>query len=266
VSSRFSWFDRRRRRTLAWCGAHFRRMTRRPDAVVGLFCDCEGHHAGPAAGEHADRGLDLLLGLLDKHQLSITFNVVAELCETHSQRIRRIHSAGHEIACHGWRHECPRDLDSGALAEMLRNAAACFGGLDLRPTGFRSPRSDWSVALLRALAENGYRWNAERDSAPEPYRILASLVRLPVTTDDWDLVAEPASLPTVMVKWRRCADLAIAKRRVACIGLHEWLLGVNAGYADALDGFLDALRADGQLQVAQLSRLASPPEPAGRQK
>jgi peptidoglycan/xylan/chitin deacetylase (PgdA/CDA1 family) len=257
VSSLRSWLQRRHRRTLTWYGARFRRLPRPERAAIGLFCDCEGHHAGPAAGEHADRGLDLLLRLLDEHGLRITFNVVAELCRTHPQRIRRLAGAGHEIACHGWRHERPRGLAAPALDEMLKNAALCFADLGLRPAGFRSPRSDWSVPLLRALMAHGYRWNAERDPAAAPYHVVGGLVRIPVATDDWDLVADPAALPRLMLKWRQRVDHALARRRVVCIGLHEWLLGAHAGYAAALGELLSALRADGLPLILPLGELAS---------
>ncbi len=250
-----SWFQRRHRRTLTWYGACFRRLPGLERAAVGLFCDCEGHHAGPAAGVHSDRGLDLLLGLLDRRRLRITFNVVAELCRTHPRRIRRIADAGHEIACHGWRHERPRDFDRAAVEELLNHAASCFAELGLRPVGFRSPQSDWSVPLLRALATLGYRWNAERDPADTPYRIMGGLIRLPVATDDWDLVADPAALPRLMFKWRQCVDRGLARRRVVCIGLHEWLLGAHLSYAAALGGFLSGI-GDGSPLILPLGELA----------
>ncbi|MBN2562155.1 MAG: polysaccharide deacetylase family protein [Phycisphaerae bacterium] len=223
---------------------------------MGLFCDLEGHHAGPDGEQFADRGLDRLLGLLDERQLRITFNVVAELCQTHSDRIRRVMDAGHEVACHGWRHERPRDMSSDGIGSMLRNAAECFAELDIRPLGFRSPRSAWSTTLLQQLVAHGYRWNAERDTAAVPYRIKTGLVRVSVTTDDWDLADGSGTTEDLMRKWRLHVDAALQTERVVCIGVHEWIIGRDADYATALDAFLaDVCRRQG-LQPRTLGEIA----------
>jgi peptidoglycan/xylan/chitin deacetylase (PgdA/CDA1 family) len=132
-----------------------------------------------------------------ERNLKITFNVVADLCRTHSERVRRLAAAGHEIACHGWKHERPRGLDEAAIDRMLSQAATCFGELGLTPIGFRSPESAWSVLLLRRLTRFAYRWNAEGERFSRRYRIAPDLVRLPVRTDDWDLADGTAAPPTL---------------------------------------------------------------------
>ncbi len=242
------WLARRHRKALAWWGARFRRLPRRDEAVLGLFCDFEGHHAGPDGERYADRGTDVLMSLLERHRLRMTFNVVADLCRTHADRVRHVIDAGHEIACHGLRHRRPQDLSAAAIDEMLREAAQRFDALGVRACGFRSPQSGWSAVLLRGLAVHGYQWNAERDSAPSPYRILPKLVRVGVTTDDWDLADGTGDAAALIAKWRRRVDAARQARQVVCIGVHEWIIGRDEGYAAAFDAFLGEM-SDSRIQT-----------------
>ena len=235
------WLERRRRRALSWWGARFGRIPRRGGAVLGLFCDCEGGHAGPVGERFAEKGLDRLLEMLAEHKLRITFNVVADLCRTQPRGLRSIVEAGHEIACHGWRHERPSDLAGAQIEEMLAKAADCFAELGVRPVGFRSPQSAWSVGLVRCLAARGYAWNAERDKAKEPYRIAGQLVRLPVATDDWDLADGTGTVHGLLAKWRHGVDGAMRGGQVICLGLHEWIVGRDDDYAVALGRFLGEL-------------------------
>lgn len=253
------WFERRQRRALAWWGARFRRLPR-PDApAVALFCDFEGHHAGPEGDRFADRGLDRLLAALGSLQLRMTFNVVAELCRTHPRRIERIVAAGHEIACHGWRHERPRELSVGQLDDMLRGARACFAELDLRPIGFRAPESAWSAALLHRLPTHGFRWNAERDAADGPYRITPQVVRVPVATDDWDLAGGETTAGKILDKWNRHIEAAMFARRVIGLGVHEWIIGRFDEFAAGFDSLLRRLKEDGRVRLIGLGEAAGLP-------
>lgn len=252
-----SWLARRHRKALAWYGARFRSLARRNEAVLGLFCDFEGHHAGPDGERFADRGTDVLLGLLDRHRLRITFNVVADLCHRHADRVRRVVEAGHEIACHGLRHRHPRDLSAEDIDEMLREAGQCFEAVGVRVCGFRSPQSGWSAALLRGLAAHGYQWNAERDAAPGPYRILPNLVRVGVTTDDWDLADGTSGAAALIAKWRRRVDAARNARHVVCVGVHEWIIGRDEDYATAFDAFLGEMSELRDLRIQTLGETAA---------
>jgi peptidoglycan/xylan/chitin deacetylase (PgdA/CDA1 family) len=247
--------DRLHRTAMAWWGRHFAMLPRLSEPRVGLFCDCEGHFAGPAGEEFADRGLERLLDLFDHHGMRITFNVVADLCRSHPERIRRIADAGHEIACHGWRHERPTDLRAGEIDQMLASAVECFASLGQRPVGFRSPQSAWSAVLVKSLPRHGFQWNAERDRADGPYRIHRSLIRLPVAADDWRLVAGKETAATVLQRWSQLLNDARTKRSTVCLGMHEWVIGQHEDFATGLDAFLSQLTRSGSLQIQTLSQL-----------
>lgn len=251
-----SWPARRRRRAMAWWGARMRRLPppRRPQ--LALFCDCEGHFAGDHAAPFAEAGVERLLNLLSPHGLHITFNVVAELCRAHPARIERIAAAGHEVGCHGWRHERPRGLDRRGLNEMLAGARRCYESLGLRVAGFRSPESAWSAALMRTLPRHGFVWNAEGDQAAGPYRI-GDVVRLPVATDDWDLVDGSADAARLLEDWRKRLEHCVRRRGVLCIGVHEWVVGRDREFARLLEAWVEEVIRWNKLEVTTLGRLVN---------
>ena len=189
--------------------------------------------------------------------VQITFHVVAELCQSHPARIQRIAEAGHELACHGWRHERPRDLSARGIDVVLGKVGESFAALGLKPVGFRSPQSAWSAVLVRRLAARGYRWNAERDRAVAPYRITGQLVRVPIRADDWDLVDGTSTAPELLQRWRSIVADVVGKRQVIVLGLHEWMVGRCGAFADGLDQFLGDLRAGDGVRVGNLGELAT---------
>lgn len=248
-----TFLERRRRRARTWWCSRFFRQPRPSVPVLGLFCDCEGHHAGPDGERFAEPGLRRLLGLLRERDLRITFNVVADLCQTHPDRVRRIARADHEIACHGWRHERPFDLSDEETNHMLAQARACFADLQIKPVGFRSPQSAWSTTLLRHLPTHGFRWNAERDKAPSPYRIRRDLLRVPVAADDWDLADGTSTAQDLLRKWTR---LLQTPNPVVCLGVHEWVVGQHADFPAALSAWLAEVQRSGTRRLKTLGEIA----------
>lgn len=256
-----SWIARRHRKAVAAWGGRFRALKPPPGRGVALFCDCEGRHAGQVAASHADAGLSTLLEILRSRGQRITFNVVADLCNSHSHRLRNIIAAGHEVACHGLAHERPRELSRPQLKEMLAGAKRAFQAVGARPIGFRSPESAWSVPLLRELPRHGFAWNAERDPATRPYQISAAIVRVPVWSDDWDLVdgtIDPQSTagPGALIEKWRAIVARMTEGHAISIGLHEWVFGLCPGFADALGNFLDDLRRRDGVRVQTLGEMA----------
>ncbi len=240
---------------MAWWGARMHRTPPPARPQLALFCDCEGHFAGEHAAPFADAGVERLLNLLASRHLHITFNVVAELCRSHRARIQRIAAAGHEIGCHGWRHERPRGLDRRGLEETLAQARGCYESLGLSVCGFRSPESAWSAALMRALPRHGFVWNAEGDRAAGPYR-MGAVVRLPVTTDDWDLVDGSAEAGALLERWRLQLDARVRRGGVLCIGVHDWVVGRDGEFARRLEAWVDEVVQGKSAEVTTLCRVA----------
>lgn len=239
------WAAKRRRRWTAALRSALHSLPAPARPTCCLFCDFEGHFAGDEAAAFAERGTDRLLSLADALGLHITFNVVADLCRTHPQRVARIRDAGHEIACHGFQHERPRDCRHANLDCILTEAGRCFSELEIKPVGFRSPESAWSLDLMPLLVRHGYRWNAERDPATRPYFIRRLLVRMPVRTDDWDLTEPAAGVNGLLDKWTAATDTQLNGSRLVCIGVHEWIIGRRDDFAAALGDWLSARLAAG---------------------
>lgn len=245
-----AWWDRRKRGVWTGLGRRFRRLRRPERPTICLGCDFEGHHAGADGERFAESGTDRLLAILDAHSLRMTFNVVADLCETQPQRVERVRDAGHEIGCHGWRHESPRGLSGDETIAMLQKAMAAFERLKIVPSGFRSPRSAWTTTLVQYLPHYSIEWNAERDAAWRPYRIHDLMPRIAVKTDDWDLVDGTSDATALLVKWRGVVEEAKSRGGCVAIGLHEWIVGRDAAFADGLGAFIAELQADTSIRLA----------------
>ena len=234
-----NWLEKKQRKYAVWFGKTFRAYPKPQQSMMAIFCDFEGHYTGLTDAEQfAESGTDKLLSILRKHQLQITFDTVAELCISHPERVKKVIADGHEIACHAWRHETPKNLSAAEIDNMLANAQRCFKQLDLQVKGFRSPQSAWSMSLIKALPKYHYEWSAERGNQRNAYRISKDIIRLEVATDDWPIAAGTAE-PEILFKYWK--DLAIETKQqggIICFGIHEWIVGKYDEYANQLDSFL----------------------------
>src|SRR5688572_5497563 len=90
---------------------------------------------GQALGEHFSvrECLPELLGLLAAEDLRATFFVEGLNGELYPGALSGLAAAGHEVACHGWRHEPWAEVDGER--ELLARARDALGG----PAGFRPP-------------------------------------------------------------------------------------------------------------------------------
>lgn len=119
---------------------------------------------------HVFRQMDLLLGLLDRHQVHATFFTLGSLAERAPELARRVASLGHEVASHGYSHLLVHRLNREQFAEDTRRSKQLLEDIVGKPIrGYRaaefSIRAD-SLWALEVLAELGF----EYDSSIFPIR------------------------------------------------------------------------------------------------
>lgn len=160
--------------------------------------------AGTAGGSFESRlkrSMDRLLGLLDPRGAKATFFVLGEVAVAHPAVVRRIAAEGHEVACHGDRHEdVHRQTPSEFRADIHRAKSRLEDVVGGGVVGYRAPNfsigreQSWAYEILHA---EGFRYDSstypilhDRYGAPRaprfPYEIwrdgAASLVEFPVGT------------------------------------------------------------------------------------
>ena len=83
---------------------------------------------------------DKLLSIFDDHEVQGTFFILGWVAERYPALVKRIHSAGHEIASHGYWHQLVYDLTPEEFAKDLRDsreAIANASGVEV--TAYRAP-------------------------------------------------------------------------------------------------------------------------------
>jgi len=102
-----------------------------------------------------ERNINLILEKLDKYNSSATFFILGWIAQRFPKLVKKIHSQGHEIACHGYNHDLVYSLspekfreDAGKTKQLLEDI------IGERIIGYRAPNfsiTDWSVDILISL-------------------------------------------------------------------------------------------------------------------
>lgn len=108
--------------------------------------------------EKVEVGLQRLLDLFEKHRILATFFTTGDMARVHPEMIRKIHSRGHEIACHGLLHLKNEYMTNKADQEKrLKEATSILEKtVGVRPVGFRAPCLRANEDTFCLLRENGY--------------------------------------------------------------------------------------------------------------
>ncbi len=102
-----------------------------------------------------------LLALLAREDLRATFFVEGLNGELYPEVLDGLRAAGHEVACHGWRHEPWHKVTDEA--ERLARARDALGG----PVGFRPPGGRLNDGTLDTLRELGFRYCSPAGTSAE---------------------------------------------------------------------------------------------------
>jgi hypothetical protein len=104
------------------------------------------------------KGLNSLLCLLDKYAIKATFFVPSSVAEEFPIKMREVVQRGHEIACHGLKHDpWEATLDADKQTKMIKTATENIQSVTgFRPVGFRAPLFRIKEDCWIALQKNDY--------------------------------------------------------------------------------------------------------------
>jgi polysaccharide deacetylase family protein (PEP-CTERM system associated) len=117
-----------------------------------------------------DLQTNIVLDMLDEHNIKSTFFVLGWVAEKSPRLIQRIVNRGHEIGCHSYAHQLVYDLTPDEFRADLDRAVNCIGdACGVRPRVYRAPSysiTEKSLWALSILVEHGF----THDSSIYPIR------------------------------------------------------------------------------------------------
>lgn len=185
------------------------------------------------------RGLPRVLELLGERGVRGTFYVPGDTVERHTDAIRTIVDAGHEIAHHGHRHLSSDRIDADAQrAELEQGLDALKSHLDIVPVGYRAPGGRITPETLEMLVEFGFAYDSSCMGDDRPYIEEwgeTSILELPFhwSLDDWPHfgwgldsgAAGPADQHAFLNVWLAEFRSAVQERRHVTYAMHPEVIG-----------------------------------------
>lgn len=213
---------------------------------VSAFDDTVSRHDWDAFESRVGVNTRRLLRLFDDHGVRATFFVLGWVAERHSDLVREIASAGHEVASHGYGHRLIYEQTPEEFRTDIRRSKRILEDASGRPVvGYRAPSysvTKESLWALDILVEEGFAYDASIfpirhdrygiPDAPRHAHVLTtasgSLTEAPPST----VRVGPANLPVagggyfriLPYGWTRWGIRRIngVERKPAVFYLHPW--------------------------------------------
>jgi peptidoglycan/xylan/chitin deacetylase (PgdA/CDA1 family) len=116
-------------------------------------------------GSHV--GLEMLLALCDRTHLKGTIFFAGRFAEAYPDLVRDCHHRGHQLGTHGWAHgglEVDEDFRAASYEQQRRWIRQATDAVEkaagIRPVVFRAPNLSIGETTLRALEDEGYRYDS----------------------------------------------------------------------------------------------------------
>lgn len=145
--------------------AEFLRISRAKSKGTSIgFTDFSRGQYGP------HEGLARCLDMLDRFGIKSTFFVPGIVAEKYRDTVEGIHRRGHELACHGYRHESKRGIprdEENFILEKSEHILSQITGKPIR--GHRGPESIIHPFTPELLQERGYLYSSSMKDCDWPY-------------------------------------------------------------------------------------------------
>jgi len=128
--------------------------------MVTAFKDVVKYEDWPKYESRVEKNTRSILELLAEHSVKATFFILGWVAEHNPELVREIHSAGHEIAGHGYNHRLIYEMKPDEFREDVRRSKKILEDITGEPVkGFRA--TSYSVVkttlwALDILIEEGY--------------------------------------------------------------------------------------------------------------
>ena len=144
-----------------------------------------------------ERNVNLILDMLDQHNVKATFFTLGWIAERYPQLVRSIVSQGHELASHGYGHERVSGQNSDTFFTDINLAKILLEDVSGQEVcGYRAPSFSIdadNVWAYDSLKNAGYRYSSSvypivhdhygiPDSPRFSYEVLPGLIEIPITT------------------------------------------------------------------------------------
>ena len=221
----------------------------RPQKAAQQLGEMEERRFGPRTG------VPRILRFLEHQNLKASFYVPGYTLVHHTEAIRAIRRAGHELGCHGNVHETLDTLDEHQEVEVLETQLRLFKELlDLRPLGYRAPSWELNVRTPSLLKRYGFVYDSSLMGDDIPYMLdtpEGPLAEVPVQwmLDDAPLYRPLPGAPGGMADpdrvagmWKREFTALYAENGCFTLTLHPWISG-RAGRLDVLRELIEHVRS-----------------------
>lgn len=126
-------------------------------------------------------GVDLILQVLERHDIKATFFVPGRVAEAHAERVKEILAEGHEVAYHGYTHRSPVDFSREEEEQEIVKAKKILESLGANVVGCRCPSAELTTSTLSLLEQHGFIYSSNMMDDIRPYVHQGSpIIELPI--------------------------------------------------------------------------------------
>jgi peptidoglycan/xylan/chitin deacetylase (PgdA/CDA1 family) len=179
----------------------------------------------------------LILDTLRRFRVRATFFVVGAKVDEHPEMVRRIHEAGHQVACHTYSHrDLTRMTEAQVRGELARWAKSVRRVIGPTCGCMRPPGGDYDRATMSVLRKTGYDlalWNVNPgDWRGIPPSEIAEFVVPRVHPGDVVMLHDGGmstvrALPTIIRRLRREGYGFVTMREIACGPANKYSRGTR---------------------------------------
>ncbi|MBR0139436.1 MAG: polysaccharide deacetylase [Firmicutes bacterium] len=151
--------------------------------------DIEAWDSLPIGQNGMNYYLPRLLDVLDRYGIKASFFIPADVARRYPDKVKEVAARGHEIGCHGDKHENLALLSPEEQEKVLKCAKETLKDITgYDPVGFRMPEGEITAETLKIVKKLGFKYSSSLADSDIPYIFEeADLLELPVDWATFDL-------------------------------------------------------------------------------